>query len=145
MGQLLFLGSSVKFGLKKMDTELLKLILPEVLISNFDIVKIELLGEVATKQMKYEIYLDECNELTNVELSSEYESKGFLEPKRIQDFPIRGKAVYLNIRFRRWRHKKYPERIIRNEYDLTSDGAKLTKELSDFLKGTGRYKARYDQ
>ena len=128
-----------------MDTELLRLILPEVLISNFDIVKIELLGDVATKQMKYEIYLDECNKLIRPDLSDDYELKGFLQPKRIQDFPIRGKAVYLNIRFRRWRHKEYTEKIIRNEYDLTSDGSKLTKELSDFLKGTGRYEARYDQ
>lgn len=128
-----------------MDTELLKLILPEVLVTNFDIVEIEMLGDVATKQMKYEIYLDERNLLLNVELANQYESKGFLESKRIQDFPIRGKAVYLNIRFRRWRHKEDPNKVIRNEYNLTSDGAKLTRELSDFLKGTGRYKARYDQ
>jgi hypothetical protein len=32
-----------------MDTELLKLILPEVFITNFDIVVIELLGVAATK------------------------------------------------------------------------------------------------
>jgi hypothetical protein len=127
-----------------MDTELLKLILPELLITNFDIVGIELLGVVATKQMEYEIYLDERNHLINEELGKEYESKGFLESKRIQDFPIRGKAVYLNIRFRRWRHKEDPSKIIRNEYDLTTDGAKLTRELSDFLKGTGRYTGRYD-
>lgn len=128
-----------------MDTELLKLILPEVLVTNFDIVEIEMLGDVATKQMTYEIYMDERNLLLNSELTNQYESKGFLESKRIQDFPIRGKAVYLNIRFRRWRHKEDPSKIIRNEYNLLSDGAKLTRELSDFLKGTGRYKARYDQ
>jgi hypothetical protein len=128
-----------------MDTELLKLILPEVLVLNFDIVEIELLGDVATKQMKYEIYLDERNFLLDVELANQYESKGFMESKRIQDFPIRGKAVYLNIRFRRWRFKEDPNKVIRNEYNLTSDGAKLTRELSDFLKGTGRYEARYDQ
>jgi hypothetical protein len=130
---------------QKMDTELLKLILPEVLVLNFDIVEIELLGDVATKQMKYEIYLDERNFLLDVELTNQYESKGFMESKRIQDFPIRGKAVYLNIRFRRWRFKEDPNKVIRNEYNLTSDGAKLTRELSDFLKGTGRYEARYDQ
>lgn len=114
-------------------------------MTNFDIVEIEMLGDVATKQMTYEIYMDERNLLLNSELTNEYESKGFLESKRIQDFPIRGKAVYLNIRFRRWRHKEDASKIIRNEYNLMSDGAKLTRELSDFLKGTGRYKARYDQ
>jgi hypothetical protein len=94
--------------------------------------------------MEYEIYLSERNHLINVELGKEYESKGFLESKRSQDFPNRGKAVYLNIKFRRWRHKEDPSKIIRNACDLTSDGAKLTGELSYFLKGTGRYTGRYD-
>jgi len=74
---------------------------------------------------------------------SDYESKGFYPETIIQDFPIRGKAVYLAIRRRRWRHKERKSEIIHNDYSIVADGSKLTRELSDFLKGTGRDPGRY--
>ncbi|MGI6321335.1 MAG: ISAon1 family transposase N-terminal region protein [Bacteroidales bacterium] len=77
--------------------------------------------------------------------SSEYESKGFCKRTFIQDFPIRGKAVYLGIRRRRWRHKTHKNEEIRSDYSFISEGSKITVELSDFLKGTGRDPRRYDK
>ena len=62
----------------------------------------------------------------------------------MQDFPIRGKAVYLLIRKRRWRHKT-TKKEISNDYSFVSKGAKLTEDISDFLKGTGRDPRRYDK
>jgi hypothetical protein len=67
--------------------------------------------------------------------SSEYESKGFTSVT-LQDFPIRGKVVYLVLRRRRWRNKFNKKEFIRNEFPFVADGSKLTKELSDFLKGS---------
>ncbi|MBW6484222.1 MAG: hypothetical protein K0B10_14325, partial [Vicingaceae bacterium] len=69
----------------------------------------------------------------------EYESKGFMESKLIQDFPLRGKGVYLRIKIRRWRHKQTGA-IIKRDFSFLAEGSKFTKELSDFLKDTGRYK-----
>ncbi len=60
-------------------------------------------SNIETKQGVLEIYLEENNNLPSSYDSSLYESKGFYPPKRIQDFPIRGKAVYLVIKRRRWR------------------------------------------
>ena len=100
------------------------------------------LCDVATKQLYFEIYLEEKNVLLKGN-AREYESKGLTEIT-LQDFPIRGKAVYLKIKRRRWRHKKNPSDIVRNDFSFVAEGSGFTKELSDFLKGTGRYKGGHD-
>lgn len=102
-----------------------------------------MLGDVGIKKMYFEIYLEEHNEIIGDYDKMQYESKGFTEIT-IQDFPIRGKAVYLKIKRRRWRHKQRPGEIIRNDFSFVAEGSGFTKELSDFLKGTGRYKGGYD-
>ena len=121
-----------------MTQSFLREILPSILGDHFDLVFHQKLGNVLTKQMELEIHLDEKNNLPHGYLSSDYESKGFLPSSRIQDFPIRGQAVYLVIRRRRWRHKK-TKKEIRSDYSFIAKGSKLTQELSDFLKATNRY------
>ena len=88
-----------------METELLEEFLPDFLLDYFEITRYKKLGDLSTKQMIFEIHLDEKNTIKDNIKSIEYESKGFLPYSRVQDFPIRGKAVYLLIRKRRWRHK----------------------------------------
>jgi hypothetical protein len=105
---------------------------------------IQELGDVASKELFYEISLEENNVIPRHYAAGNYESKGFYTEVTIQDFPIRGKAVYLLIKRRRWRHKSNPKDIIRNDYSFIAEGSKLTKELADFLKETGRYTGRYD-
>lgn len=126
-----------------MKKELIGYFLPEGLLQYFTINKVEELGEVSTKRMVLQIELEEINTLPKGYDPTLYESKGFFPVKVIQDFPIRGKAVYLAIKRRRWRHKERKNEVIHNDYSIVSDGSKLTKELSDFLKGTGRDPGRY--
>lgn len=109
------------------------------LLQHFTITQFLELGDVSSKQVYFEIYLEEKNEILVAVDSSQYESKGLTEIT-IQDFPIRGKAVYLKIKRRRWRHKKEPNKIIRNDLSFIAEDSGFTKELSDFLKDTGRYK-----
>lgn len=127
-----------------MELELLSAILPSELLNCFSIVNFHKLCDLSTKEEIYEIHLDEKNNLPSGYETSDYESKGFLPSSRIQDFPIRGKAVYLVIRKRRWRDKE-TRKEISNDFSFISQGAKLTKELSDFLKGIGRDPRRYDK
>ena len=117
-------------------------ILPKDLLNYF---KIEKVVEVKNKreEIDIEITLAELNNMPIGYPKDQYESKGFLPAKRIQDFPIRGKAVYLLVKRRRWRDKT-TKKEIRSDYRFIAEGAKLTKELSDFLKGTGRDPRRYD-
>jgi hypothetical protein len=126
-----------------MDKGLVDEILPEGLLQHFTVTEVKKLGEVSSKKMFFEIYLEENNHILGAYDKTHYESKGFTEVT-LQDFPIRGKAVYLKIRRRRWRHKENPNTIIRNDFSFVAEGSGFTKELSDFLKGTGRYAGGYD-
>jgi len=62
--------------------------------------------------------------------SRDYESKGFFERIKVQDFPIRGKVVYLFIKRRRLRNKFDKSIQIKSDYSFISEGSKLTMELS---------------
>ena len=119
--------------------------LPPGLMEHFQIVDFQELGHTATKKDSYHIFLDEKNELPIGYTKDEYESKGFYEEKVVQDFPIRGKAVYLVVKRRRWRLKSDPKTIIHSDYSFIAEGVKLTQEVADFLKGTGRDPRRYDK
>jgi hypothetical protein len=128
---------------KILDKDLISHFLPEGLLAHFDIVAVFVLGDVKSKQMYFEICLEEQNKVLGIKDASQYESKGFTEVT-LQDFPIRGKAVYLKIKRRRWRHKLDAKQIIRNDFSFVAEGSGFTQELSDFLKDTGRYKGRHD-
>lgn len=106
----------------------------------FKITSFQLLCKVKTKEEFWEIEFEEKKELPEGYSKLDYESKGFMESKLIQDFPLRGKGVYLRIKIRRWRHKQTGV-IIKHNFSFLAEGSKFTKELSDFLKATGRYKA----
>lgn len=108
-------------------------------ISNY-----ELLCSVETKSEYWVIEFEENNELPKEYSSLEYESKGFMESKLIQDFPLRGKAVFLRVKKRRWRHKQTGA-VIKRDFSFIADGSKFTKELSDFLKDAGGYAVRYHE
>ena len=116
--------------------------LPKDLLNHFTITNIQPLCEVKLKRDIFYIYLEEKNELPKGYNKSDYQSKGFHKSKTIQDFPIRGKAVYLIIKRRRWRNKQ-TKKEIKSDYSFIAVGSKLTEELADFLKGTGRDPNRY--
>jgi len=129
----------------KMETDLLRLVLPEKLLDHFAITEVKEVLDNDTKKMCYHILLEEYNKIPEGYIEQEYESKGFYPAKTIQDFPIRGKAVFLIITRRRWRHKVRKEEVIHSDYTFIAEGSRITKELSDFLKDTGRYPRGYDK
>ena len=122
--------------IETIDSQLLSRLFPEELTRYFAITHFEILFSPSTNEEYWLIDFVEHNDLPNGFSSSEFESKGFLESKLIQDFPLRGRAVYLRIKKRRWRHKS-TGRIIKRDYSFISDGSKFTQELSDFLKDAG--------
>lgn len=125
--------------------ELLSSFLPTGLLEHFKITDFKELGHMATKADSHYIFLEEKNKLPPGYDQTLYESKGFYKEKLIQDFPIRGKAVYLALKRRRWRLKSDPECVIQSDYSFIAEGVKLTQEVADFLKGTGRDPRRYDK
>lgn len=71
-------------------------LLPEGLLDYFSIQQVE------DSKTHIKIYLEEKNNLNN----PDFESKGFCEPVQVNDFPVRGKSLLLNIRRRRWINKE---------------------------------------
>jgi hypothetical protein len=115
------------------ELSFLHLVFPSDLLDDFTIVHFHVLCDISTKEEIYEIFLDEKNVLPEDIDVSEYESKGFDSSRRIQDFPLRGRAVFLIIRKRIWRHKE-TNQTIKRHYNLVANGTRITQELSDFLK-----------
>ena len=125
--------------------EISHLLLPKKILEHFQAKQVLELCDIKIKEEIIEIHLEEKNTLPNAYKQSDYESKGFYPSKRIQDFPIRGKALYLCVKRRVWRNKNNPNKTIKSDYSFISEGSKLTKDISDFLKGTGRNPSRYDK
>jgi hypothetical protein len=123
-----------------MDKEALKLFFPSELSEHFELVLAHELGHVEAKEDFIEVVFEERNILPVGYSAAEYESKGFYS-KQIQDFPIRGKAVFLNIRRRIWRHKITKETITK-DFTFMADGSKSrTCGMAAFLKEMGRDEA----
>lgn len=126
-----------------METDFLAYIFPKGLLEHFKIIAFLELDNISDKTKLYEIHLEENNVILGDFDQSLYESKGFTEVV-LQDFPIRGKAVFLRFKRRRWRLKSDKTKIIRNDFSFVAVGSGFTQELSDFLKDSGRYTGRYD-
>jgi hypothetical protein len=113
--------------------EVVKNILPKGLLDYFEVKGMQEIPSDSKQAAHYVITLEEINTLPVGFSKNEYESKGFYKPRLVQDFPLRGKAVYLQIHRRRWQHKQ-DKTYIHREYTLLAEGTKFTQELSDFLK-----------
>ena len=113
----------------KYDTmkELLDLILPGDVLAFFEVVK------ESTTSDQIDIYLDEKNIPPHEYGGQGVLSKGFTGTTRIQDFPLRGRSVYLHVRRREW---QLPSgEVVSNKFSLSSDGTHYSKEFASFLKG----------
>ena len=111
--------------------ELLKLILPEFLIENFNLTSFK--NSEENLHLYFEEKANPPKEFAFVELAS----KGFLDEITIQDFPLRGKFVYLHIKRRRWTDKSTQE-IIKRDWTLVAKGTRMTQEFAAFLKEINR-------
>lgn len=136
-------GYSVTSFLSFMEA-LISCVLPSDLLDHFVITSVSQELDDKTGKPIIEVNLEEKNTLPEGYTVSHYESKGFFSGKRVQDFPLRGKALYLIFKRRRWRHKETGEQLTA-DYSFVAQGTKLTAELAAFLKGTGRDPRRYDR
>jgi hypothetical protein len=138
------LGLTKLKDIETIDSNLLYQLFPSDLMDYFSIWGFQTLCSLQTKTEYWLIDFREKNELPPGYSFNEYETKDFMESNLIQDFPLRGKAVFLRIQKRRWRHKESGS-IIKRDYSFIAEGSKFTKELSDFLKDAGGYANRYHE
>ena len=110
------------------STELIKYLFPAEITQHFNIVR------VREDKEDLIIELEEKNELPPGLNPTGYESKGFSPAVKIQDYPLRDRAVFLMVKRRKWLEKS-TGKIIQRKWDLTVEGTKYTKDFGVFLKG----------
>lgn len=103
------------------------LLLPEVLVTYFEMTKYEVKGE------EIHFYFTENNSVPEGFDTDTLHSKGFFPQATVQDFPIRGKNVYLHIIRRRWINGT-TRKVVTRDWDLVAKGTRITSEFATFLK-----------
>ncbi|NWJ52958.1 MAG: transposase [Bacteroidetes bacterium] len=116
----------------KESNSLLDLVLPKGILAYFTVSNIEHTEETVN------IYLSENNIVPQEYINDKLVSKGFFDEIRIQDFPLRGKDVYLLIKRRRWLNESTGDTVVRN-WDMVAKGTRMTKEFAAFLKVVSRF------
>ena len=112
--------------------ELLKLVLPGLLVDFFDLVKVDKQAETL------HLYFEEFNKPPAEHANRELISKGFHDEITIQDFPLRGKHVFLHVKRRRWTDKN-TNKIIQRDWNIVAKGTRMTDEFASFLKQISRF------
>ena len=107
------------------------LLLPSGLLEYFDLIKVE------EKPKEIKIYLEEKHNINSEGSDLIYESKGFYPNILVNDFPIRGKQLLLDIRRRRWIDRQTGQYFDR-EFHIVAEGTRITQEFASFLKGLRR-------
>jgi hypothetical protein len=113
------------------DYNLVSLVLPSGILDFFSITKVAHTEEVLN------IYLEEKNIKPEEFKTCKLTSKGFFDEIKVQDFPIRGKDVYLFIRRRRWEDEEGS--IVYRNWEHVAKGTRMTKEFAAFLKVISRF------
>ena len=107
------------------------LLLPEILVTYFDLTRHEIKGE------ELHFYFTEQNKVPEVPSGSKLLSKGFFPEATVQDFPIRGKNVFLHITRRRWLDEGTGKTVSR-DWGLVAKGTRITSDFATFLKEIGQ-------
>ena len=113
-------------------TELLKLLLPSIIVEYFELTSYRKGDEVL------HLYLKEINSIPKEYREHKLCSKGFFEEITVQDFPIRGHQVYLHISRRRWLNED-TGKVVYRDWNLVADGTRVTQEFASFLKEINRF------
>ena len=116
------------------NKSLLNLVLPKGILDYFTVNKIEHTEETVN------IYLSEKNVVPHEYINDKLTSKGFFDEIKVQDFPLRGKDVFLYIKRRKWHNESTGYTVVRN-WEMVSKGTRMTKDFAAFLKVVSRFEA----
>lgn len=113
---------------------LARMVLPKEVLEHFIITEIEYVDTEAYDEPEMHIHLDEKME-SELQSDSHFESKGFIAPVEVTDFPIRDHKVVLVLRRRRWVDSRTGRSFIL-PLKLTAAGTRYSREFAAFLKET---------
>ena len=107
---------------------LVQIVLPSEVLESFDITQID------STDTEIHIHLDE-KMYDSLRSDVHFESKGFISPVSITDFPIRDHKVILLLRRRKWLDIRTGKSFIL-PIDIAASGTRYSKEFAAFLKET---------
>ncbi len=111
---------------------LLDLVLPEGVKTYFE------LKSHQSDADNLHLYLEEINNIPVEYVGQKLESKGFYNEITFQDFPIRGRNVFMHVKRRRWLNHTTGKVVFR-DWLVLAKGTRITKDFAAFLKEIGRY------
>lgn len=120
-----------------MDTSLLALFLPEGILNYFEITGFERTdSNLQTYDKRLTIFLTEKKTIPEEYIENKHKASGFMEPRVIEDYPIRNMLVSLSIKRRRWDVELNGKtvKISRDWNTIITQGTRITKEFAAFLK-----------
>lgn len=123
------------------NASLLEMILPEGILRDFEITGFE---QGNSGKYIYDktltIYLEEKKVIPSEYKTHTYKASGFMEPRLIEDYPIRNMTVTLSVKRRRW-DVLVDEKIIKVTRDLSvlAQGTRMSDEYAAFLKEISRF------
>lgn len=121
------------------DTELslLSLLLPAGILDYFDIVGFD---KKPIKHTLYEnrltIYLEEKKLIPRKYKDFKHKASGFMEPRIIDDYPVRDNLLSLSLKRRRWDVQLDEKwiKVSRDWDEFIAQGTRISKEFAAFLK-----------
>jgi hypothetical protein len=105
---------------------LIRLLLPKELFDYFEIM------QISVEDKSINIYLDELAVKPDEFGKEKLTSNGFHSPCVVQDFPLRGKALFLHVRRRRWLVDS-TGKVVSRDWATVAKGTRFTKEFALFL------------
>ncbi len=111
------------------QSQILSTVFPPLLTEYFEFV------DYQESEGRLDYWLDECDYMEREDYKKgSVHPYGFSPAKTIQDFPIRGRSVYLHIRRRKWLDRSTGEIFSYTYDDLSVEGTKLSPGFVAFLK-----------
>jgi len=107
------------------------LLFPEGLLDFFDVEDYVKEGETII------FHISEKNIIPNEHKDKKLISKGFKNPIKIEDFPLRGNTVTLIVKRRKWTIQE-TNKVVSRDWDLVAKGTRKTHEFASFLKDLNR-------
>ena len=119
--------------------EMIEMFLPDKILNYFDIKSVRRVNDIITIRL---IEKNEVPELPIEHRGKKISSKGFKD-FLVDDFPLRGKRVKLELKRRIWQIEGVKE-LLKRDIPIIFPNTKLNKEFALFLKDADRARASRD-
>ena len=107
--------------------ELAECLLPEDMVSYFEVVKVEKTAQTL------DVTLEEQDSGVEGYPAGSLRPNGFYEESTVRDYPVRGRKMTFHIKRRRW-VEVATGKSVSKRWDIVAEGTRFSREFAAFLK-----------